>query len=197
MTTNGDASRRHVFITVEGLSGSGKTTTATALAKALDGYYYKTPPELFAAIRPAVDAGATPLARYLYYLAGIAQASADIREILNRCPVVCDKYLPTVLAYSRAGGSASYVDCGDAILRPDFSFLLDVPDDVRWRRILERGPVSETHRAFLQMELDLKVIDQFRQMKLPTIDNGSEQPAPAHEQIVARVRAAKAKAETP
>src|SRR5450755_4250245 len=124
----------HLFIAVEGLSGSGKTSVGHLLAKQLSGRYYKTPPEMFSPIRASVDAKATALARHLYYFAGIVQASFEIGTILRECPVVCDKYTATMLAYSRAAGVAVDAPSADIVLRPDFTFFLDVPDDLRHHR---------------------------------------------------------------
>jgi len=162
---------KNAFITIEGLSGTGKTTVAKLLARRLDARYYKTPPVMFLPIRATVDRSAAPLARHLYYYAGIAQASEEIRVILRRRPVVCDKYVATMLAYSRAGGIIAETPAANLILQPDLAVLLDVPDEVRLCRISLRGRISRTHRAFLEMEKGLNVVALYRQPGVVTVDN--------------------------
>jgi thymidylate kinase len=164
---------RNLFITVEGPSGSGKTTVATLLAEQLAARYFKTPPVMFAPIREAVDSSCSPLARHLYYYAGIAQASTEIEFMLREQAVVCDKYLATMLAYSRAAGVRVDTPPAGLVLQPDFTFLLNVPDDVRLDRLTSRGPITRAHNDFLQMERDLKVVEQYQQLDLLTIDNST------------------------
>ena len=174
---------RHSFITVEGLSGSGKTTVSTQLARQLHGRYYKTPPELFTPIREAIDRNASAFARHLYYYAGVAQASAEIEPLLQYCPVVCDKYLATMLAYSRAQGLLVETPPIDLVVRPDFAFLLDASDALRRQRVERRGRITQIHDAFLRMEIDSGVMTQFRKLDLPTIDNNGEGVAAAVQSI--------------
>ncbi len=163
--------RRHPFLTVEGLSGSGKTTLARLVACRLGGRYYKSPPDMFGPIREVVARQAGSFSQFLFDCAGIAQASIEIETALKTGPVVCDKYVATVLAYSRARGLCVDMPSGDRILDPDCSFLLDVSDQLRRQRIVGRGPITPAHEAFLQMEIEKDVFSKYRDMKLVTIDN--------------------------
>lgn len=168
-----------LFITLEGLSGSGKTTVAALLAKRLNAHYYKTPPEMFLPIRDCIEADATPLARYLYYYAGIVQASAEIEVLLKKRSVVCDKYLATVLAYSRAFGANPAPATADLVVAPAASFFLDLPDELRMERITQRERITREHRTFLEMELTYAVRLQFQRLGLVSIDNSGGDPATA------------------
>ena len=162
---------RNLFVTVEGLSGSGKTTIAKLLAERWAARYYKTPPAMFTPIREIVDSNASPLARHLFYYAGIAQASIEIETMLREHAVVCDKYLATMVAYSRAAGVTVDIPPATLVLHPDFTFLLEVPEDVRLRRLALRGTITPVHREFLKMETDLRVAQHFEQPGVLKIDN--------------------------
>jgi thymidylate kinase len=126
---------------------------------------------MFAPIREVVDSSASPLARHLYYYAGIAQASTEIGIMLREHAVVCDKYVATMLAYSRAAGVTADIPPAGLVLQPDFTFVLDVPDEVRLHRLASRGPLTRAHGDFLQMERDLRVVEQYQQPGVLTIDN--------------------------
>ena len=162
---------RNLFVTVEGLSGCGKTTIAMLLAERWAARYYKTPPAMFAPIRGVVDSNASPLARHLYYYAGIAQASLEIATMRHEHAVVCDKYLATMLAYSRAAGVTVDTPPSGLVLQPDFTFVLEVPDAVRLRRLEALGTITPMHREFLKMETDLQVAQHFEQPGVLKIDN--------------------------
>ncbi|MBN9657089.1 MAG: AAA family ATPase [Acidobacteria bacterium] len=163
--------RQHKFITIEGLKGSGKTSVSRALAEQLGALWYTTPPEPFRAIRDVVEQKATPHARYLYYLAGIVQASAEIETILSHQPVVCDKFLATMVAYSRAAGIEVSIPPSSLVIEPDFSFLLVVPDDVRRQRIASRGVITAAEDAFFRMEVEQHVMDGYHNLKVHVLAN--------------------------
>jgi cytidylate kinase len=181
-------SSRDLFVAIEGLSGSGKTTIAKGLAVALGARYYKTPPVMFAPIREDVDRRASPLARHLYYYAGIAQASTEIGLLLRESGVVCDKYVATMLAYSRAGGVAVQSPAAGLILQPDVVVVLDVADEVRLRRISRRGRITTAHRRFLETERQLRVADEFRQPGVVTVNNSLPGVTSAIQTIIRHLR---------
>lgn len=170
--------RQHKFITIEGLKGSGKTSVSLALAEQLGAHWYTTPPALFRPIRDAVEEQAAPYARYLYYFAGIVHASAEIRLILASQPVVCDKFLATMLAYSRASGMDVPTPPPSVVIEPDYTFLLHVPDEVRHRRMALRAPITAEQDAFFRMELERRVIEFYRDLNVRVHDN-SEATLPA------------------
>jgi thymidylate kinase len=174
----------HPFISIEGLSGSGKTTIAKSVARLIGAKYYRTPSLIFASIRRLVDAKASPLARHLYYYAAIAQASDDIALILKTKPVVCDKYFSTVVAYSRAFGVKVNVPPIYNIRLPDYTFLLIVPERLRHQRIARRGKVTSKHAAFLRMEIDLNVMKHFERLDLTAINNAAEGASKACDMIL-------------
>ena len=118
---------RNLFVVFEGLSGSGKTTVGQLVAEAIEAKFYKTPASVFHPIRDEIDRSADNTARLFFYLAGVAQASTEILEILKGRNVVCDRYLLTTICYHRALGVP--IDIPDSVcfvplLKPDYTFLI-------------------------------------------------------------------------
>lgn len=177
----------HAFLTVEGLSGSGKTTIARSLASQIGGLYYKSPPAMFGPIRDVVGHAAGSLSQFLFDCAGIAQASVEIATALKVGPVVCDKYLATVLAYSRARGLHLTFPGAEQLVMPDCSFLLDVDDSARLARVADRSPLSPRHRAFLKGEIETGVITHLRDLALVLVDNNRSGTAHALHDIAAHL----------
>lgn len=140
-----------MFVTFEGLDGSGKTTQAELLrerleADGLEVVATREPggTELGERIRDLVLHGGhvTPWAEALLYAASRAQHVDEvIRPALERgAAVVCDRYLDSSVAYQGAGrelGIDRVLDLNLAAvggLLPDRTFLLELdPDDVAAR----------------------------------------------------------------
>lgn len=171
-------SSRHVFVAVEGLKGSGKTTISTLLAEQLGAKWFTTPSALFRPIRDAVHRYGTPMALHYYHYAGIVQTSAEIEAVLGEQPVVCDKYLATFLAYSRAQGIPVTLPSQDLVIRPDVTVLLRLPQEVRVHRIACRGPYTREVEDFVNMELAHDVMKHYLNQD-PTVWDNSAPDVPA------------------
>ncbi|CAN5397753.1 MAG: hypothetical protein ACR2JP_06515 [Acidimicrobiia bacterium] len=98
-----DSPHRPSFIVVEGPNGAGKSTVAKGLSNAM-GMTLLRYPDRFLAFRERIDLDheVAPVARLLYYLAGIA----DLSDAVSATPgaVVCDRYWASPLAALEAGG---------------------------------------------------------------------------------------------
>lgn len=128
------------FIVIEGLDGSGKTTTCKTLAEELEAVVYKTPPYPFDQIRANIDSDVSADSRFFFYISSILHASSEINIALNERDVVCDRYIYSTLCYHYAlNPKLAYFKLDDFdILRPDFVFYLWAPYEVRIRRITQR-----------------------------------------------------------
>ncbi len=145
-----------MFITFEGIEGSGKTTQIYRTAEELGrrGHRCRTTrepggTEIGAHIRSVLlnpeNSGLDPVAELLLYLADRAHhAAAVIRPALASGEVVlCDRYSDATLAYQ---GYARGLDRGlirrlhgliMGDLRPDITVLLDLPVETGLRRALD------------------------------------------------------------
>lgn len=133
---------KHVFISLDGVDGVGKTTVAKILAIDESFRYHKSPAGPFAQLRKEVDAHANPLERYCFYRLATQFDSVHISQLLKTSSVVCDRYIASTAAYHIAMDARIRVIHNDAgLLKPHFAFLLGARSEVRDKRILERAKV--------------------------------------------------------
>lgn len=130
----------HIFISLDGVDGAGKTTVAKLLAVDGSCQYHKSPAGPFAQLRKEVDAHATPLERYCFYRLATQFDSKQIRQLLKTKPVVCDRYIASTAAYHIAMDARIRVIHDETgLLKPHFAFLLGVRSEIRNKRLLERA----------------------------------------------------------
>lgn len=133
---------KHMFLVLEGLSGCGKTTVGKILAEKLGAVFYKTPASLFSPIRSVVDEKADLISRFLFYLAGVAQSSVEIRKLCEAQHVVCDRYLDTTMCYHKAMGVPVELLLNSpesVFVIPTATFLLVCKQEERIKRLHRRG----------------------------------------------------------
>ena len=165
-----------LFITLEGIEGSGKTTQVPGLTARLSAMGYdclvtrepggcKLAEKIRAILLDPANAGLVPMAELLLYLADRAQHVQEvIRPALNAGRiVVCDRYADATVAYqgyARGLGPLEVADLNQHAtggLEPDLTLLLDLPAQVGLQRAkrrvdsLEKGQPTEDR--FEQEEL--------------------------------------------
>lgn len=146
-----------VFIVLEGVEGSGKSTQARCLQEALASAGYDTvlthepgATDLGIAVREILlEGGIQPVApaELFLYLADRAQhVSEVIKPALERgAVVVCDRFSPSTIAYQGAGRGlgtdlvAQLCAVATGGLEPDLVLVLDLAPDLGLRRI-SHGP---------------------------------------------------------
>ena len=146
-----------LFITFEGIEGSGKSTQAQLLKEYLvsEGrkvFLTREPggPKISEQIREILlsneNKEMSPETELLLYLAARSQHTSEcIIPALNRGEfVICDRYIDSTLAYQ---GIARELNLGAVIdinefatygLKPDLTFILDLPTDLLIYRLLKK-----------------------------------------------------------
>lgn len=134
------------LIVITGLDGSGTSSVAEELCKRdPEGELFKTPGGPFGEARELFDGEVRTLsssAHYLYYLASVAYASDQIKELLKTRNVYCVRYLiDTVISHRVAGMDLelAYEGMGYSILKPNATFFVNIDESVRQDRITVRG----------------------------------------------------------
>ena len=144
-----------MFIVIEGIDYSGKSTASKLLAKQADFTLYKTPPKNISSKRDEIDAKASPIDHYRFYLDGIYTASKEIWELLALGKnVICDRYWLTTYVYHVVMGVSVNINDFSNIIQPDLTVLLLVSNNIQAKRFLERG-MSTGDRRMINRQLDL------------------------------------------
>ncbi len=132
-----------LFVTLEGLDATGKSTLATGLSRALDGVLLCTPGDALRSIRGAVDRALQPSSKatQIFYAATVALAGETIHRLLGEGrTVIVDRYWLTTLAYARVAGPAyGLEEIARDLPHPDCTLLVTLDEAERQRRLLARG----------------------------------------------------------
>jgi len=168
-TINRPNPKNPLFIAIEGLDGSGKSTLSIRLAQHLDAVHLTTPMQNFpgSARRDAESMCADdPLARMLFYASTVAAASTHIRGLLEQGrSVVVDRYWLSTLTYHLALGTPTpLADVEAALIPADLTIFLDVSMEVRRARLSARGALQEHDRMTLQPGVSEHIVQLYRRL---------------------------------
>jgi dTMP kinase len=148
--------KKGVFIVIEGLDGSGKTTQAKLLVEKLKDYnaVFTTEPSngktgsfirnncLYESARLPTEAEAL-----LFAADRIEHCKSEVKPALDEGKVVvCDRYIYSSLAYQGSAGlSLDWIKTINArALQPDFCIFIDVPPEKVIERLQRKKSVMET-----------------------------------------------------
>jgi len=166
-----------VFICIEGLDGSGKTTQAWRLVtnlrqRGFDAVYTTEPSagKVGKLIRYFVLDRAkrvpTALEALLFAADRVDHVETKIKPLLSQGKiVVCDRYVYSTLAYQGAAGlDLSWIDCiNQFALKPDLPLFIDVPVDVVVKRFKRKKTVMENRENMENVrKLYLKLVQEQR-----------------------------------
>lgn len=149
-----------MIIVAEGRDGSGKSTVCPKLALAMGAVLYKTPPEHMRAEQDHINATASDIDHYRYFVRVVQEASAELSSMQSSRNVVVDRYWISTVVYHRAMGiPAKLEDIGD-ILMPDLTVYLDVSPEVQARRMVGRGMSPGDIRMSGRQDLLRQIYDE-------------------------------------
>jgi len=166
-----------IFICIEGLDGSGKTTQAKRLVKNLrrrgfDAVYTTEPStgKVGRLIRSYVlnREKRVPIAleALLFAADRVDHLETEVRPLLGQGKiVVCDRYVYSTLAYQGAAGlDLEWIEhINRFALKPHLALLIDVPPEVVVKRIKRKRTVMETKRNQQKVrEVYLKMVQEKR-----------------------------------
>ncbi|WP_316521920.1 AAA family ATPase [Kitasatospora brasiliensis] len=142
---------RGTFITLDGLSASGKTTVAPLVAACVNGVHLADDAlPTFSRMRAEVDASGNLVARFHWWLMANHIKSETAREITEGGrAVVVESYFPRTIATHRAMGYDCAAEFPPGVLVPDVPILLEVDEHVRQERLRRRaegGTLSYWHQ---------------------------------------------------
>ncbi len=164
-------SRKAVFIVLEGIDGSGKTTLAKSLKEKLEAKGYKT--QLTAEPTSGTIGSllrseriGDPKAETLLFIADRSCHTAEISAMLDKgVSIISDRYYASTLAYQSAaleGPSFGYdllEEMNRAVIRePDITILLDLDPEESAGRVSGRG---ERLSKFERLEFQRRVRDNY------------------------------------
>jgi dTMP kinase len=113
------------FIVLEGVSGTGKSTLAKALAERLRATSLHTLPAPHTDWSPLVNRQLRALPQFAFYLSGLLHAADSIRLARAVSPVVADRYASSVVACHAAVHEVAVTEVAD-LLEP-FRPYLETP----------------------------------------------------------------------
>jgi len=162
-----------VFVVFEGLDGTGKSTVARGVARAIGAEFLTTPSPAVRSYRDALVASfsGSQEACQLFYLATVFAASREVESLLaTGRSVVIDRYFLSTQAYAAFRGSALVLDhLGDLLVPADLTVVMDAPLAVRRARLTMRGE-STADRETLAPDADERLRAQHAaRLKLPVL----------------------------
>ena len=161
-----------LFIVLEGIDGSGKTTLARSLKSQLEsvrGWEVRLTAEptkgpVGSLLREErID---SPRAEAMLFIADRACHTDEIRKLTESgTTVICDRYYASTLAYQSASTSGPVLDYDllvkmneSVIMEPDVTILLDIDPEVSGGRVDSRG---EQKSKFERLEFQRRVRDNY------------------------------------
>jgi len=160
-----------MFIVIEGLDGSGKSTVSQGLAKKLSAELLTTPGSCFKDIRKQLDLifSNNTKARQLFYMSSVFKVSGEAKELITLGQhVVVDRYWLSTQVYHSwmsDGNHLKFHEVEHELLKPDLTVYLDLPLDERIKRIQTRNSNTREDIQTLTQKADKKLRCLYESMR--------------------------------
>jgi thymidylate kinase len=143
-----------MIVAVEGLDGVGKTTFSRILAEYIGATYARLPPPELLLASTSLFAMHDSLARYLYYLSGVASIADTAR---TSSLLVADRFIASAhaLHVHVQGEIADYLR-GLPFPSPDVTFYLHATEPVRRTRLELRGSPLDPFEQRLETDASFR-----------------------------------------
>lgn len=157
-----------MFIVIEGLDGTGKSTIAKTLATALNAELLATPDASLKKARPIIDAAYEnqPLARQLFYASSVLHLSEKVKELIKEGQtVVVDRYWLSTQVYHSwkcNGQHLQLIEVEKNIQPPDLTIYLSLPLTNRISRLGDRMDNTPEDNLTLTKEADDKLNQTYK-----------------------------------
>lgn len=143
-----------LFIVIEGLDGTGKSTLAVKLSERLGAICLKTPPDEFNKVRKTIDKtyDQCGIAAQLFYSSTVAYISYKVKNYLDlKQSVVVDRYWLSTCIYAECRNNSIDLSIIETkIIKPDLTVWLDLDEKERKQRIKQRGLVTQADKESFQ-----------------------------------------------
>lgn len=157
-----------MFIVIEGLDGTGKSSIAKMLATTLNAELLSTPDTSLKKIRPIIDVAYEnhPLARQLFYASSVVHLSAKIKQLIEEeKSVVVDRYWLSTKVYHNwkcEGQHFQLKELEHHIQIPDVTIYLKLPLTKRTARLSGRKENTCEDNLTLIKETDEKLSQAYK-----------------------------------
>ncbi len=138
------------LIVFEGIDGVGKTSLSKGL---VDKLRTAGMPALrfediedklggFNLLKPFIKENVPIESSFLFYLASAIYKSSILKNTLKETSIICDRYVFSTIAHHKQKGVDLKINLDELpIIKPDYFFLITLPENTRRSRIISRGEI--------------------------------------------------------
>lgn len=172
---------KNLFITIEGIDGTGKSTISKMLAAKILGTTMQTPQSKLQKEREVAHQSNCRLHLMRFYMKSIIEQQSEIENAIKNSHIVCDRYIHSTLAYQWPEDKKIPMNLKNSypfIRWPDITFLLHTDNIERNNRILKRERENNIHNPLDHLSEEISLAEKrfFTMKELIRIDTTDKSP---------------------